>query len=148
MAHYLYVISPTVSGIPVSPCKIGISNKPRARLSGIQTGNPERLALVAAVPMGDRTVIECLEASMHDYLAEHRLQGEWFNVSPVDAACLACVMLYDSCIQLGMTEAEALENMKRQNVTDVLKSTMEFIDACLADGLPLETKFRRSSAFH
>lgn len=53
--------------------KIGFSKRPKARLSQVQSGNAERLAILYAVP-----AIKDDEAWLHDALAPARRVGEWF----------------------------------------------------------------------
>ena len=60
------------------PIKIGFTGSaPTARLAALQTGNPEPLRLIGAIPgtMAD-------EGKLHDRFAEAWLQGEWFRPVP------------------------------------------------------------------
>lgn len=55
--------------------KIGTtSGDPRLRLGSLQTGNPEKLRLLVAVPGGVR-----VEHSLHARFASARVTGEWFE---------------------------------------------------------------------
>jgi hypothetical protein len=55
--------------------KIGFtSTDPSARLATLQTGSPERLRLVAAVPGSME-----LERNLHEMLSASRIHGEWFR---------------------------------------------------------------------
>ena len=73
------------------PIKIGYTGTtPNARLSALQTGNPEPLRLIGAVPgtMAD-------ESRLHDRFASVRLQGEWFRPVPellnfIEGALFGC----------------------------------------------------------
>ena len=55
-------------------CKIGYSQRPNERLSGIQTGNPLKLHIYGTIKGDVRT-----EKSLHKRFAHLRLQGEWFK---------------------------------------------------------------------
>lgn len=62
-------------------CKIGYtSGDPLKRLQQLQTGNPFKLALVGSVEGGPE-----VEARAHKKFADLRLEGEWFQVNPLDA---------------------------------------------------------------
>ncbi len=60
--------------------KVGYSKNPPKRMQAIQTGNGFRVHLVAVFEGG-----KALEASVHRYLRNYRLQGEWFQGEAVDA---------------------------------------------------------------
>lgn len=55
------------------PIKIGVAKDVRARIRGLQTGNPELLRLLYVLP-GDNE----LEWQLHRKLKGSRIQGEWF----------------------------------------------------------------------
>lgn len=48
-----------------------------ARRSALQTGCPHALEVLAAIPGG-----QDVEALLHEYLSEHRINGEWFMLDP------------------------------------------------------------------
>ena len=52
-------------------------SKLEARLASLQTGNPEKLEVLAVI-CGSLT----MERAFHAVFAEHRLQGEWFKRTP------------------------------------------------------------------
>lgn len=56
--------------------KIGFSVMPEGRVKGLQTGSPDKLKLLKTWPgtMSD-------EKRIHRCLKEHRVHGEWFEVS-------------------------------------------------------------------
>lgn len=54
--------------------KIGYSESPLSRVSGMQTGNPYELQLIAVIP-GDTG----LESYLHERFADMRVRGEWFK---------------------------------------------------------------------
>lgn len=59
--------------------KIGWAINPNHRLSGLQTGNPVELALLAVVR--DTNYRE-REAHFHSRFSESRIRGEWFRRTP------------------------------------------------------------------
>lgn len=56
--------------------KIGTSSNPRRRFRQLQTGSSDPLTLFDSMP-GDRI----LEQVFHEYFADRRLTGEWFDNS-------------------------------------------------------------------
>lgn len=77
MSTHVYVISASDQAQ-----KVGIADDPRGRLMGMQTGCPLELKLVLALETRDALVIE---QRVHRLFADHRIRGEWFAVSPVEA---------------------------------------------------------------
>lgn len=56
--------------------KIGTASNVKSRLSGLQTGSPDELELLAYIPGGNAR-----ERKLHDEYAEYRIRGEWFELS-------------------------------------------------------------------
>lgn len=65
----IYFIQATSGG----PIKIGVSNNPRKRLQGLQTGSYELLALLGVISCDDYA-----EHDIHEYFEDRRMCGEWF----------------------------------------------------------------------
>jgi hypothetical protein len=84
MTCYLYVISEGSDG----PVKVGFSAKPRARLTGLQSGNPRRLTLEEEWLLSKRRHAEIIERDLHDLLANYSMVGEWFDLPPNKALAL------------------------------------------------------------
>lgn len=59
------------------PIKIGRAASPHLRLKNLQSGNGERLRLLAVVPGG-----KTLESILHVYFGKGRRAGEWFKPTP------------------------------------------------------------------
>ena len=57
-----------------SHMKIGFSSDVKARVTKLQTGNPERISFIGARPGSPDD-----EARIHDVFAEYRDTGEWFT---------------------------------------------------------------------
>lgn len=77
---YLYVIAPKNYGHPV---KVGVAHDVKSRLSGLQTGNPQRLAIYhqeLASSSGHRPTAYRLEAALRSMLAPWAMVGEWFDI--------------------------------------------------------------------
>jgi hypothetical protein len=63
--------------------KIGYTKgDPKKRLASLQTGQPMALSLLWAAP-GD------YEHALHQRFAEHRVRGEWFDLTPFGDPCEA-----------------------------------------------------------
>lgn len=65
--------------------KIGFSKNVRRRISQLQTGNPDRLALMGEIRTSDRAADRRIEGALHARYAHRRLEtGEWFRLGPQD----------------------------------------------------------------
>lgn len=139
--HFVYVISAIVDGVPVAPCKIGITSNVVHRLSSIQTGNPTRLHVISTIPLPDRDIVRAIEAEIHDHFYEFRLEGEWFDVCPVDAAIGVCTVAHDAFKALAGDAAAAYRALEQMGITNEIRQCFEFIEHCQSHGLPLKTRF-------
>lgn len=74
MGLSVYIISATGSGL----LKVGVSHNPNGRMRTLSTSLPYKLKVERTWP---RTDAYQIEGATHDILAEHRLNGEWFNVT-------------------------------------------------------------------
>jgi hypothetical protein len=59
------------------PIKIGTAANPWQRVATLQTGNPQKLCVVAVIHGGKPE-----ESNLHSRFAACRTQGEWFNPAP------------------------------------------------------------------
>lgn len=76
---------------PNGPIKIGIAADVRKRLEGLQTGNPERLVLLAELAGGVAEEIE-----LHARFDSGRIRGEWFRAdTPGLAELIAWILRHD-----------------------------------------------------
>lgn len=75
VGQIVYFIS-AANGGPF-PVKIGIAYDPNKRLTELQVGCPEPLAICAQIPGGPE-----LEALLHDHLSDYSTCGEWFQHVP------------------------------------------------------------------
>ena len=66
----LYIIQSDVTGM----IKIGRSKDPQKRLKQLQTGNPNRLKLIASFKEKGKE-----EKYLHEVLNNYKLKGEWFS---------------------------------------------------------------------
>jgi hypothetical protein len=65
------------------PVKFGLAKNPASRLAELQTGNPAPLKLLVAVQLRD----DC-ERTIHRWLREERVRGEWFTLGPKTTSVL------------------------------------------------------------
>ncbi len=56
------------------PIKIGVSRDPVRRVRALSIGSPDAIELLATLPGG-----VWLEGKLHEYFADYRLHGEWFD---------------------------------------------------------------------
>ena len=59
--------------------KIGVARNIDRRIDCMQTGNPFKLRLLAAIPCQSRTQALDLERKIHERFARQRVRGEWFQ---------------------------------------------------------------------
>lgn len=86
MTCFVYIIATMLNDGPAAPVKVGIANDPFSRLKSVQTGNPHRLRLLAAIAVPDRSIAVELERAFHSVMDQYRMHGEWFNISPAHAS--------------------------------------------------------------
>lgn len=65
-------------------CKIGVAGDPKSRLNSLSTGHPYGLEVAETFVVEDGRARD-IERKAHDILADKRLKGEWFSVSPLEA---------------------------------------------------------------
>ncbi len=83
MACNVYIIC-YEGGIP--PVKVGIASKIERRLDQIQVGNPNKVILYQSFSCPNRIMASSIEEEFHKKMDEKRIRGEWFNISPSEAA--------------------------------------------------------------
>lgn len=81
---YVYVIGdPGTFG----PVKVGLSSCLSARLASLQTGYPHKLKIHHSYSFASRAAANSFEKRFHAECAdEHGMHGEWFGMSPDQAA--------------------------------------------------------------
>lgn len=77
---FVYVI-----GALDGPQKIGVAAEPTRRLAMLKVGNPADLVVSSCLAFSRDLAFEA-ERYAHWLLRDQRLGGEWFDVSPADAA--------------------------------------------------------------
>ena len=76
MVYYLYIINCTGTDY----YKIGVSDRPTARLATLQTGCPLELNLLIKYSFKAKLEAYAAEAVAHRALKEHAIRGEWFEL--------------------------------------------------------------------
>jgi hypothetical protein len=80
---FLYIVCVVdETGKHSAPVKIGVTINCATRLAGLQSGNPHKLDFYATFPFASEADAYRAERQLHELLVEHRLSGEWFNLSP------------------------------------------------------------------
>lgn len=82
---YVYLICSEIDEKLVGPCQVGISDKPEKRLKQVQTGSPHKLVVAVAFRLFNRRFAQIVEGAFHAGHADHRMNGEWFDLSAKDA---------------------------------------------------------------
>lgn len=72
---FVYLISSGEDG----PVKVGVSDNPESRLSGLQSGNPVKLHIAAKWKMPSRKAAFDVERAVLDDFGSSRLMGEWID---------------------------------------------------------------------
>jgi len=62
-------------------CKIGKASNPERRLAELQTGNPQRIRLLACIPCKSEKHALELERVAHRLFRHDGMRGEWFHFS-------------------------------------------------------------------
>lgn len=70
--------------------KIGVSRNPDVRRKTMQTGNPNKIMVIALFPFGSSREAYEEEKRLHEYLANFNVYGEWFS-----AKCLKVAKKYN-----------------------------------------------------
>lgn len=92
--HHVYVIAARRPEGLVAPVKVGVTRSLGARLSTLQTGCWERLEVAYSFALCSRELAYFIEGALHARLADYRLQGEWFSVSPLEALEELCDIVF------------------------------------------------------
>jgi hypothetical protein len=103
---HVYIICNGPNDGHSGPVKIGMADNPRTRLSGLQSGNPNKLVIWRTYPTPKRDIARYLERAFHDTQAKHRLSGEWFDLTPRQAEVLMYINLGTLLSSLGWAKEE------------------------------------------
>jgi hypothetical protein len=90
----IYVIAAVKDGEIAAPVKVGISDRPEARIGGIQTSCPFEVRLVHYLTLPDRGIARDLERMFHELHAKDCTRGEWFDMHPIKALQILCLNLH------------------------------------------------------
>lgn len=89
-------------GVGPMRIKIGYSKDLKRRLRQMQTGNPDRLALMGEIRTQDEDQDRSVEASLHRHFSQQRLEhGEWFYLGAEDVVDALKSNSADSYITVG-----------------------------------------------
>jgi len=96
------------------PCKIGHTNNLKRRSKAMQTYQPTKVQIHYAKKCSSIWRAKRLEFLVHQHLQDHKLMGEWFNLSPYKCkkAIDEMVSKYKSFTLKEMDAALRLEKRK------------------------------------
>lgn len=83
--HFVYIIATLRDGMPSEPVKVGITKSIASRFATLQTASPNKLEVYFAAPVPTRGNAQNIEKGFHHVLRKHRLNGEWFELPPLEA---------------------------------------------------------------
>lgn len=140
---YLYAI-----GIESEFMKFGIAQDPQLRLSGVQTGCPVTIYLLAQMKVQNRTKAGELERLLHSAMQPYRLRGEWFNWTQTTSQAVACLKTHDASrfrlkVQRWLTEREYFgPGITRTAQSFGLWKDSEMVDYISAQGSVVRRRFQ------
>lgn len=91
--HYVYLIARRDGDRLIAPVKVGITNNLGSRLSVIQTSCPFPISLVHSFSFPQRDMARYLERGFHQVQKPSRAYGEWFDMEPLKALSILCLMV-------------------------------------------------------
>jgi Meiotically Up-regulated Gene 113 (MUG113) protein len=97
-----------IAASPDGPTKVGISNKPAARLAQMQTHNSSRLWLYGVYWFRKRAAAECVEKwLLEDKYASKRIEGEWLKIPAYEISPLLAGIIQFKFGQYILSEWES-----------------------------------------
>lgn len=77
VVYFVYMLSPYAD----SPVKVGYTQRPKSRLSTLQSASPYPLQLLGALLVPDGEECPVFERKVKDYLSgEQSMNGEWYDI--------------------------------------------------------------------
>ena len=120
--YFLYIIGYKKAEEITSPVKIGIGSDPLKRLNSLQTGNPSPIEIYHVFSIPRKDIARDLERAFHTVMAEKRLLGEWFDMSPSAA-------LFFMHINLG-TSLNASTDFSIDEINEAIRASCGGYDRC------------------
>ncbi len=118
---YVYMIGhERKDGMLGGPVKIGVSDDPAKRLKQMQTSSPQKLAILAVIAMPMRKAAFMLEAVLHAYFADKRMQGEWFDVCAFEAGGALAALTREALVALGGKGDDLARVLEWSGATDLM----------------------------
>ncbi len=90
---YLYLISAETTHADL--CKVGIASNIDRRLKTLQTACPYPLRVYEVWDCATAGLARGVERAAHSWLRQWRVNGEWFEISPLDAVKVITGLLCD-----------------------------------------------------
>jgi hypothetical protein len=107
-SRYLYVISTKHAGEWGGPVKVGITRNLSSRLSSIKTGSAFPITYFNTWEMLDGCA-EFIEEAFHALQKDHKLFGEWYDLTPRQACVIIELYLQASFVLSGVATAEEID---------------------------------------
>ena len=76
-----------------APVKVGITTNPNERLGAIRTSSPHKVDFAWKFKFRSVSLAEKIEARFHRENSAHRLNGEWFDIDPLEAIRGVCAVV-------------------------------------------------------
>jgi hypothetical protein len=101
--YWVYVFAKKNGTDREAPVKVGISRDVNGRMVQVQTSCPFKIGLVYVFECPSKDVAREIERCFHDTQKKDRLHGEWFNIEPITAIHLLC-MVYRTLLEARLTD--------------------------------------------
>lgn len=121
---FVYVIV-CKDGAGTSFSKIGISNDPEERLRSLRTASPLKLELLVGVPVPSREIAEWIEGSVHGFMVNDRVRGEWFKSDPLRCGIAICIAIESAYQIAGFSGCKLYDFLDASGATSALQALLE-----------------------
>ena len=107
--EHVYIV-----GEPEGPVKIGYTKDLRSRIGAIKTGYPHPMDFIEHMEMPPKEDGLSIERAMHSALKDHRLRGEWFDITGEHAVDVGNKIMEErGYVQISCRKLEKLPTRER-----------------------------------
>lgn len=107
---YVYLIATALDDGLSPPVKVGVSDKPKARLTALQSGSAQRLKIAHIFPLPTRGSALEIERALLQIKTKNRMVGEWLDLEPIIAASLIGLYIGSALAAAGF-DGDELQQM-------------------------------------